>query len=275
MRQLSIGRLIAAVFGVTVVMLFSIDTTLACRFLWRPRCFQPAYCCPPPCEVVTDSGCGSDAVHDGSADAHHEHDHSAAQMPEDPGASTTDAEPTDHESESSDDPPAPDTDSTASDESTTEADSGAPADDGLSGLDDLITEDAAASEADATDAANEAADPVTDEAGDDDVFALPSDDTDAGDDVLPAEDDLLPGDDVLPAEDDLLPGDDVLPAEDDLLPGDDDLPADDDLLPGDEEAPADTTDDELDDLFSGDEAEEDDARVANNPEEEALSLIHI
>ncbi len=54
MRRFSIGRLIAIVFVATIVSLLSIDTTQACRFLWRHRLAV----CPPVVTVPAGFGCG-------------------------------------------------------------------------------------------------------------------------------------------------------------------------------------------------------------------------
>jgi hypothetical protein len=65
MRQPSIGRLIALAFSVTVILLLTIDTSLACRFFLRRHysaCPPVAYY-PAPCEVVVDCCSGPVVTH--------------------------------------------------------------------------------------------------------------------------------------------------------------------------------------------------------------------
>ena len=238
MRRLSIGRLIAVIFAVTVVLLFSIDTALACRFLWRPRCYTPVYYCPPACEVITYSSCGSEVVHGESVGMPSEV--TASPVPAEPPQVESVDEPV--ESPLDDTPPMPDEfDDTPVEAADSIIDDSVLPGDEPSDL-DLPTDDGLPE--DTTDAFSE---PLPDES--------PAVDPEV-DEFLPEDDLGLPADDFVPGDD--LPGDD-LPA--------DDLPADD--LPGDD-LPA----DDLDDLFSETPAVEgDDARVANNPEEEVDDLF--
>ncbi len=63
MRQPTIGRLIALLTGATVVLLLTIDTTMACRFLLRHRYHSP--CRPMPvCRVAPPVSCGEVIVSD-------------------------------------------------------------------------------------------------------------------------------------------------------------------------------------------------------------------
>ena len=75
MRRPSVGRLISLLLGATVVVLLTIDTTMACRFFLRHRvcdpcpvvapCPAPVTCCTTaPSVVVVDSGCCGETIVD-------------------------------------------------------------------------------------------------------------------------------------------------------------------------------------------------------------------
>ncbi len=281
MRRLSIGRLIAVIFSVTVVLLFSIDTTSACRFLWRSRCYTPVYCCPPACDVTVDSSCCSD-ISDGHAvdTPTHEaptHDHATPADPAPADSAPTDSAPADSaptDSAPADsapaDPPEPTQEvapatGDAADVPATEAGDQSPTEDApLPGdepaldlpADDLPADDLPADDlpADDSDDLSLFDEPATDDAG-------------TGDSLPPMpEDDILS--DPLPddSSEDEVDIDALLPADEDELPADDDLPAVD--------PPADSNDDDLDDLFGESKpAENGDERVANNPEDEGDDLF--
>ena len=274
MRRPSVGRLIAMLTAVTVVLLLSIDTTMACRFLWRHRICDPAplvarcvaaapssTCCAPPVDCcapapVVGDCCGSVITGEFI-----------------PGGYSTDGVII-GESYSGGE--------TIISETPIESAEPAP----------VVAEPAKATEA------TEAVEPAAAEEEADDDDAMPEDDmTLPGDDA----DDVLPGDDTLPADDDSVFDSVDEPAEADApafeepadalpedMPADDldafsapsdvpeaDVPADDDALPGFDEpavepdaAPADGEGDSLDDLFgAADSATDIEPRTARQPEE--------
>ena len=246
MRRLSIGRLIAVIFSVTVVLLFSIDTTSACRFLWRSRCYTPVYCCPPTCEVVVDSSCCSDNSDGHAVDA------------------TTHETPT-HDHAAPADPPAPAADDSTKAPATDDADQSPTEDATLPGDEPKL--DLPGDDSDELSLFDE---PATDDAGSNDSLPpMPEDDNDILSDPLPddSSEDETDIDVLLPADEDELPADDALPAveppaDDDEL---DDLFGESEPAENGDERVANNPEDEGDDLFEDLDVEVDIQEPADLP----------
>jgi hypothetical protein len=289
MRRPTVGRLIAASFAVTLVILIAIDTTMACRFFSRHHvavsyvsdtCCPPVVSCPPvdcgptiicgevigsscssvPYETTVDSSCcGGETVISGPVEG-----------------TITSPSPT---------PPTPPTSSaapTAPTPPTQLEPTPAVEENGDELMDDSVDEAAAEEPLDDSDDVLPPA-----EAGEDEMFddlETPADDLPADDlpaDDAPADDSDLfgdPADDVAPpadapaddAADDLFGGDDAAGFEEAPAPADDALPGFDDPAPTDA-PPADTPPaddaDSLDDLFGSNGANrEPEPRMARQPE---------